>query len=142
MPVTVHRLPDERILVATLSGDITIEDVMIMYEQSSAVIAGEEGVFHRITDTRKATSSFPEMLKVLQRATQEMPAATSSGQIKVTFVGTTTWIEFVRNAFAARGIQMGAFRDMEIALESVRIQLKQDNRITTPEISDMSQENA
>src|SRR5690349_4364671 len=123
MPVTVQRLPDEPILVATLVGDITIDDVMAMYQQSSALIACEEGVFHRIVDTREATSSFPEMLKVLQRATQEMPAATSSDQIKVTFVGTTTWIEFVRNAFAARGIQMGAFRDMDIALESVRIQI-------------------
>ena len=142
MPVTVQRLPAEPILVATLVGDITIEDVMDMYQQSSTLIAGEEGVFYRIVDTREATSSFPEMLKVLQRATQEMPAATSSSQIRVTFVGTTTWIEFVRNAFAARGIQMGAFRDMDIALESVRIQLKQENPATTPESSDTPQENA
>jgi hypothetical protein len=137
MPVSVQRLPGERILIATLTGEITIEDVMYMYQQSSTLIAGEEGVFHRITDTRKAKSSFPEMLKVLQRATQEMPAATSSGQVKVTFVGTTTWIDFIRNAFATRGIQMGAFRDMELALQAVRIQLNQENRVaqesTTPQ---------
>lgn len=131
MPASVKRLPGERILIATMTGEVSIDDILGMYEESNKLIGEETGVFHRITDVRQATTSFPEMLKAIQRSTQEMPAASASRQIRVTFVGSSTWVDFIRNAFLARGIEMAAFQDMETALQSVRLRIASEDSAPT-----------
>jgi hypothetical protein len=128
MPVRVERLANEPILIATLSGNIVVADFIELYHRSSHWIGQETGTFHRITDTREATSTFPEILKAIQVSAQEVPASSMDGQIQVTFVGTNTWINFARDVFAQRGINMSAFPDMESALESVRIRIAAEHR--------------
>lgn len=123
MPITVIRLPNEPILLATYVGHITADDVVGMYRDCAALIAGESGDFHRVSDTRAATSDFMEMLKVVQTATQEAAASSTDTRIHVTYVGTTSWINFTREVFAKRGVLTAAFEDLETALESVRIRI-------------------
>lgn len=128
MPVRVERLPDEPILIATFTGLLTVPDFIELYHLSSALIGTEAGKFHRITDTREATSTFPEILKAIQAAAQELPSSSMDGQIEVTFVGTSTWVSFARDVFLSRGINMSAFAEMEMALESVRIRVASERR--------------
>jgi hypothetical protein len=120
MPITLERLPNEPILVATYTGHITLEDIRGLYRATAELIGDEPGTFHRISDTRGATSDFMEMLKTVQTVTQEMAGSSLDQRIQVTFVGTTSWIRFLREAFAKRGVLTSAFEDLESALESVR----------------------
>ena len=123
MPVRVERLPNEPILIATLSGLVTEDDFIELYHLSSALIGTEGGVFHRISDLRHATSTFSDVLRAIQKAAQELPASLMDPQIQVTFVGENTWIIFARDFFLQRGINLPVFPDLESALESVRIRI-------------------
>lgn len=123
MPISVERLPDEPIIIATYSGHITINDIKTMYQTTADLMGDEQVTFHRISDVRGATSDFMEMLKTVQSSTQEMRGSSSDKRIHVTYVGTSTWIRFTSQAFASRGIVSSAFEDMETALESVRLSI-------------------
>ncbi|MEO8394349.1 MAG: hypothetical protein ABI700_15260 [Chloroflexota bacterium] len=128
MPVRVERLPNEPILIATLSGLVTEQDFFELYHLSSALIGMDGGAFYRISDLRAATSTFGDILKAIQKAAQEMPASLMDPQIQVTFVGENTWINLARDFFLKRGINLPVFLDMENALESVRIRIASEQR--------------
>ncbi len=123
MPIIVKRLPNEPILIATFTGYITIDDIKEMYHASAALIGDETRVIHRISDTRAATTNFLEMIKIVQTATQDTTFSSMDQHIQVTYVGTSTWINFARDIFAKRGVPMAAFEDIESALESVRFRI-------------------
>jgi hypothetical protein len=129
MPVTVERLPNEPILIATLTGYVSIEDIREVYCRTARLIGDDPGVFYRITDAREATSEFTEMLKAIQVAAQGIPFATSGPRIVTTMVGTNEWITFYRNALLNRGVNVAGFVDMETALESVRIRIANDKNL-------------
>jgi anaerobic glycerol-3-phosphate dehydrogenase len=126
MPVSVKRLPDEPILIASLSGTITVDDIKSMYRQSSALMTPADDHIYRITDVRQATSTFAEMLKAIQESTQEMPGSAADSHVSVTFVGESTWVKYARDAFSRQGISMATFTDMESALDSIRAQTAQN----------------
>ncbi len=128
MPTVVERLPDEPILIATLTGHITIADIQAVYSRTGELIGDDPGVFYRITDAREATSDFTDMLRAIQAASQGMPFATSDPRIVTTMVGTTGWIAFYRNALLTRGVQVAGFTDLETALQSVRIRIANEDR--------------
>jgi hypothetical protein len=128
MPVRVERLPNEPILIATLSGLVTEQDFFDLYHLSSPLIGIDGGAFHRISDLRDATSTFGDVLKAIQKAAQEMPASLMDPQIQVTFVGVNAWIVFARDFFLQRGINLPVFPDVESALESVRIRIASEQR--------------
>jgi len=131
MPVRVKRLPNEPILIATLSGLVTEQDFFELYHISSSLIGMDGGTFHRISDLREATSTFGDILRAIQKAAQEMPASLMDPQIQVTFVGENTWINLARDFFLKRGINLPVFLDMENALESVRIRIAAEQRNTS-----------
>ena len=136
MPVTVERLEGEPILIATLTGYVDYEDIKNVYIFSNELINDEDKKIYRITDTRTADSSFSEMIKSIQRATQELPGSATDKRIQVVFVGTTSWIQFYRNALQKRGIEIAAFLEMERALEAVRLMIANDKVF-----ADISEEN-
>src|SRR5450432_2958306 len=127
MPVTVERLPNEPILIATLSGNITGKDFKELYHLSTALIGTEPGMFYRISDVREAVSTFPEMLMAIQVAAQELPSSMTDERIHVTLVGTSTWINFARGVFAKRGITVTVFEEISTALESISWQIAHVN---------------
>lgn len=131
MPIIVERLADEPILIAVYTGHITFEEVLDMYHTSADLIGDDPRVFYRISDTRGATSDFASMLKLVQAANQATAGSSIDSRIQVTYVGTTTWIKFLRDTFAKRGVLMPAFEDMETALESVRYRIKTESE-TSP----------
>lgn len=123
MPVEVIRLPDEPILIATLIGNVTVEDIKQIYIRSNELITDEDETIFRITDVRKATTTFPEMIKSIQMAVQELPASSRDPRVRITFVGESTWVTFARDTFAKQGIKSAAFTDMDEALDSIRLQI-------------------
>jgi len=126
MPVTINQVENKPIIIATFSGVVKVEDVVKTFQQSAEIMGDDEQIYHRITDVRAATSNFMEMLGVIKEASTGQPGSTTDTRIKTTFVGTTTWIAFFRNALQSPqfgGKNMAAFESMDEALASVQIQL-------------------
>ena len=136
MPITVARLPDEPILIATFMGYITVDDIREMYQTVAALVADEPGDFYRISDVSAGETNFLEMTKIVQTATQDLPASSMDERIHVTYVGNSSWINFARDVFLKRGIMMAAFENMDMALESVRWQIKQGKEAQSHEEAD------
>jgi len=131
MPVSVRKLEDEPILIATLTGDVTAKDMRAMFNLSADIMGDAEHTFYRITDVRTGTSNFVEMLTAVREASTGQPGSTTDPRIKTTFVGTSTWISFARNALKNPqfgGIQLAAFDNMDDALDSVHIQIANEKR--------------
>lgn len=129
MSVTVTRLENEPILIATMSGIMDTEMAKEAFRQSADLMGDADHTFYRITDVREIDANFVEMLSVIKEASTGEPGSSTDPRIKTTFVGTTTWIAFFRNALQNPkfgGKQMAAFPTMEEALASVRYQIEQD----------------
>lgn len=136
MPITVKRLENEPILVATFSGEITVQDIAGMYEESSALIGDSDQRIYRISDVRDATSNFVEMFGVIKIASTGQPGSTSDPRIQAYFVGTSTWITFARNTLrtpAFGGLQIAAFETIDSALEAIRTQIGMQNGLLVSE---------
>jgi len=129
MTVTVTRLNNEPIIIATLSGIVTATMVKEVFRLSTELMGDEDCTFHRITDVRNADSNFMEMMGVIKEAATRAPGSTTDPRIRTTFVGTTTWMTFFRNALQNPqfgGKSLAAFTDIDDALASVRFQLQNE----------------
>jgi hypothetical protein len=122
MPITVERLPDQPILVATYTGQITLQDVKGMYEQSGRLAGDISGAVYRISDTREAKTSLLEILRIARVAADDMPGSTSDPRIHVIFVGTNEATRMMVDVLRQPqyvGKQFAIFRSMEEALASI-----------------------
>jgi len=123
---SVTRLENQPIIIATFSEVVTTKDMVEMFHRTDELIAEGENNIYRITDVRDATSNFVEMLGAIKEASTGQPGSTTDPRIHATLVGTTTWINFARNALKSPnfgGVQLAAFDSMDDALESIQIQL-------------------
>lgn len=126
MPVTINQLENKPIIIAAFEGVVTVDDVIQTFQESAEIMGDDQQSYHRITDVRNATSNFIEMLGVIKEASSGQPGSTTDPRIKTTFVGTTTWIAFFRNALKSPqfgGKSMAAFESMDDALASIQVQL-------------------
>ena len=98
MPVTIKQLENKPIIIASFSGTVTLADVIQTFQESAEIMGDDEQIYYRITDVRIATSNFIEMLGVIKEASTGQRGSTTDPRIRTTFVGTTTWIAFFRNA--------------------------------------------
>ena len=126
MPVTVTRIEDEPILLARMTGYVTCRDINNIYMLSNQLITSADKKIYRITDVRESSSSFTEMIKCIQRPTQELAASTEDPRVQVVFVGIHSWNQFFRNTMQNRGVDIAVFMDMDKALESVRLMIAKD----------------
>jgi len=133
MLADVKQLDNEPILIVKYVGDVTADDVREMFRLSAEIMGDADQTFYRINDIRDTDSNFTEMLDVVNIASTDMPGSSVDPRIQSSFVGTSTWLSFFRNAmskpkFGAR--LMSAFDDMDDAIASIRIQIEQDEQST------------
>jgi hypothetical protein len=90
MSVTVTRMDDEPILIADFAGKVTAEDIVTMFELSTALIEDGEAVF-RISDFTDVTSEIAEVFKAVDTLRQRPEG--SSGDLRITpvLVGRNQW---------------------------------------------------
>jgi len=136
MPVSVEKLPDEPIIVAKLWDKLTSEDIRAVFVRSAALMADIKGNVYRITDFSEADATFPELLKMVSEGAKHAPGTSNDPRVKVCFVGSHAmgklYVEFLRKQqFGA--IQIPMHKSMEIALESVRIQIANEQPTPQPE---------
>lgn len=127
MTVSVERLQEEPIIVATFTGEILVEEVREMYQKSAALAEDIEGKVYRITDIREATADFPKMLEVVGFASKGEPGTTSDKRFFPMFVGTNELARLFTKAMEQRefgGVKMPFFVSMQDALTFVRNEMR------------------
>jgi hypothetical protein len=126
MAVNVDRLPNEPIIIATLSGDLTSEIVQEMFAQSATLLDEIGGYAYRITDIQSADISFPDLVLVLSQSTKGQPGSPSDPRICGVLVGTHEWARFYADSLhqAQYGqLNIPIFDDFDTAMAYLREQM-------------------
>ena len=122
MSLTVERLPDEPIIIATFHGNTNVEEAHNLFAQSDALIDGDEKVV-RITDYRELTPDFATAMKAAQMVKQGEPGSTSDPRITPIIVGTTAWARLSRDMIRQPqwgSVEIAIFTTMDDALTYAR----------------------
>lgn len=123
MPIEIIKLEDEPIVITTMTGKVTAEDLAGIYQVSMEYIDEDTPYLYRITDVRNATSSFPEMTKINVEAREKIGAISDSRIRKIVAVGSNQWSEMYREAiqrWSHGRLEIPVFTTLEEALTYVR----------------------
>lgn len=130
MPATVERLEGEPIVVATLTGHLTIADVLTVYQRTSELRQDMPAHIYRVTDVRATEADFAEMMKILKQAAEQSTSSTVDPTVTVVFVGKTGWAKLFIDAMRQQqrgGVQIPVYHKMDDALAYIRNEI-QDKR--------------
>lgn len=134
MPVTVEFLTDEPILVATLTGDLTVSDMRGMFIQSAQLTQDMPGPIYRITDTRLARANFMEMMQTVRAASDGTPGSSTDPKFKPIFLGTNELVRMGIDMLKQSqfgGVQIPFFNDMEDALTYIHHDMNKNQQTIT-----------
>lgn len=122
MTVTLEKMPNEPIVTATLSGEVTIAEMEEMYAKCAEIIK-EVGRIYRITRLDNTTTGFMDILKILQAAGKGNPGSSSDPNVGVIFLGSGSLIQLITNTMRQpqfAGVQLPIFQSMEDTLTYIR----------------------
>ena len=123
MPVTIEKLPDEPIIVATIIGHFDVGMAREIFQKSADLAQGMVGHYYRVTDARQMDIGFGEMMRVIEEASRGEPGSTRDHSVSVVLVGTNDMLKLFSDMMKLR--QYGAtatpiFKSMEEALSHIR----------------------
>jgi hypothetical protein len=123
MPVSVEKLPDEPIIVATVVGHFDVKMARELFQKSAEMAQGIDGHYYRVTDARQMDIGFGEMMKVIEEASRGDPGSTRDRNVSVVLVGTNDMLKLFADMMKLR--QYGAtptpiFKSMDEALSHIR----------------------
>ncbi|MFW5748989.1 MAG: hypothetical protein ACOCYT_05185 [Chloroflexota bacterium] len=127
MPVTIERLPDEPIILATVTGAMSVEDARVIFLRSAEIMEQIDGLAFRITDVRAIETEFAEVISMLKSASKGMPGSTSDPRLRVVMVGTHSLTKMFADAMKQQqfgGIAIPVFERLEDALTYVRYEIE------------------
>jgi hypothetical protein len=127
MAVTVERLPDEPIILAHVSGHMSMDDAKTIFARSAELMQAMSGHIFRITDVREMDTDFGEVLEMLREASQGGPGSTSDPNLSVVMVGGHALTKFFADAMSQKqfgGVAVPVFTEMDDALTYVRYKLR------------------
>lgn len=129
MTYTVEKLPDRQIIIFHYDGIVRIEDALGVFKDTEAFKneVGEERVY-RVSDFTNAESTFTEIMKMLQAATQQA-GGTADPNVTVVFVGSTAWARLYKDAMAQQqrgGKQIPMLTTVQEALDFIEVR-RQEN---------------
>jgi hypothetical protein len=126
MPVTVERLPDLPVIVATFSGHIIADDVREVFTRSLTMITPEDKFIYRISSLEDADSSFVDAFKSVQAGAVEQPGTTTDSRFRVILVGRSRWTQMFVQFMAQKqfgAVTIPCFPSMDKALEYVQAEI-------------------
>jgi len=123
MSVTVEKLPDEPIIVATIQGHFDVAIAREIFQKSVELAEGIDGHYYRVTDGRQMDISFGDMMKVVEEASRGEPGSTRDQSVTVVLVGTGEMGKLFANMMKLRqygGTPTPIFKSMDEALTHIR----------------------
>ena len=88
MPIDLHRLPDEPIIVVTCTRELDTTTLQDMFAQTLDWMDEDEALIYRIVDYHAVTTSFDDVLRAAREASgTSEPGSTVDPRIKPVMVG-------------------------------------------------------
>jgi hypothetical protein len=127
MAVKVERIPGKPILIATLTGHVTLELIQEMFEQSARLVDEIGGHLYRITDVRDVDTTFSDLVMILAKASsKKQPGSAADPRFSGMLVGSDQWVKTFSENIQQRqygGLNIPLFDNMEAAMSHVRQQM-------------------
>ncbi len=126
MSIEITLLADLPVICVVFHEALTLEGVQYVFQKSTELTQGMPAPIYRISDIRKAQTSFAEMLKILQAARGGRAGSPTDPRIRQLFVGSNQWINMARNVMEQPqfgGVQIPIFASMDDAIAYVRADL-------------------
>lgn len=133
MAVTVKRLPDEPIIIATLDGLVDAETSREVFRETARLYADIHEHIYRITDCTLIDADFPNTLGMLIEATKGTPGSTTDPNVTVVLVGGHQLTKFYADAMAQPqfgGVKVALFSSLDEALAYVRFHIQRRRSAT------------
>lgn len=140
MSVTVELLPGEPILVATLVGDLNVDDMRGMFIKSALLTQDVPGPIFRITDTRLGHANFIDTLNTVRAASDGTPGSSTDPKFRPLFLGTNELVRMGVDMLKQPqfgGIKIPFFREMDDALTYIRHEMKKGQTVQDHDHSDL-----
>jgi hypothetical protein len=140
MPATVERLPNEPIIIVTVTGQLTVEVMRDVYRQIAEIADDVVPPLYRITDTRFREASFAEMMAIIKEASKGMPGTTTDPRIRNMFVGRDKMAMIGRDCYSnvtPQGNVMPMFETIEEALVYIRLEIDKQPHSESKATSDI-----
>jgi hypothetical protein len=124
MPLKMTKLPNEPIIIATITGILDTDVVSQMYRQTNEIMAqlGLSKVY-RISDYTEANISFADLLRVTALAGTDQPGSANDPRITPLFVGTDAMVRLGADVLRQRQVNIQIFRTINDALDAIRLQM-------------------
>lgn len=126
MAIVVSRIPNEPIIVATLEGDLTVEQFKEMFIRSVEITKEIGGHVFRITDARNVTATFGELFGIIAAASKGVPGSTTDPNVTPILVGSNQMVKLAAQAFRQKqfgGVEIPLFQKMEDAMTYIYLEL-------------------
>lgn len=125
MPVTVYRVDDEPLLIATLTGEVTRETLLTMYERSAALFTEADTTLYRITDLRHIETSIGVALQALADARADIPGSVADPRIHGIILGNNRWARIASDTIGrVTGYEVPIFDAMGEARRYVKVHIE------------------
>jgi hypothetical protein len=129
MSVTVEKLPNEQILIVTVDGHLDADMVKDLYQEISTLTEDMQPPIYRVTDVRKMSITFMDLMGVIKEGTKDMPGTTADTRISHMFVGKDKFAKIARDVLQKINPDNHPMLDtMEEALTYIRWKSQQDTQ--------------
>ncbi|MCU0512823.1 MAG: hypothetical protein MUE40_09660 [Anaerolineae bacterium] len=126
MPVTVYRLENEPILIATFTGEVNGDVIVEMFRRSDALLRDDDALVYRVSDFRQATTSALAVLTILKAVVVGGPGSPRDPRIKGVMLGDNQWVKVGQDTLknpAFGGMNIPLFARMGDAMTHIRVQI-------------------
>lgn len=128
MPITIERLPEKPIIMATYHGMITAEDIINLFRHSAALIQPDETTLYRVNLLEHGQSSLAEIIRVVQEIKPDQPGSILDKRFVGLFVGSNPladlYKDLIQNNLGAANIPV--FAKLEEAMIYIDARLADD----------------
>ncbi|MBC7810067.1 MAG: hypothetical protein H7175_02915 [Burkholderiales bacterium] len=128
MTLTVERLPNEPIIIATISGEVHEDTIIDMWRQSLELAkANGDQHFYRITNIQAITTTFRDFIHIVRRASMGIPGSSSDPNVTVVMVTHNHWAKSFVGAVEEEqfgALHIPVYDDMERALAYIRHEIE------------------
>ena len=123
MPVTVKRLPDQPIIIASYSGHITVGDVLSVFIRSAEMVKLSDDTIYRISHIEQTEAEFADILHFAQASGSDVPGSSTDPRFRAIIVGHDKWIKLFVQFMSKKqfgGVTVPCFGTLNQAFEYVQ----------------------
>lgn len=131
MAATLRKLEDAPILIVTHEGFLDLQAAEAATVQVAEALAQAEEPLYGIIDLRAATTSFPEVLRILHHQSQGRLGTLSTDRGRIVLVGSHPLIRIFRKLFRLDefgGLVLPIFSSLDEALVALRAKIEEDRQ--------------